>query len=133
MGRIIQIYSDAFIMLWLKLGYLLYLVDRLGEKLCGKLIDRDLWELAFFIRTYGTRDSGIWMHAGAMSVIITEELGERDNETLTRCYFGLQLIARICAIHLGNVAGWLLRPAFDRVRLPRDEGAGRRSNSRQRQ
>ncbi len=33
MRRIIRIYADAFIMFWLKLGYLLYLVDQLGEKL----------------------------------------------------------------------------------------------------
>ncbi len=72
------------------------------------------------------------MHAGVMSDIITEELGEKDNETLTRCYFGLQLFARICAIHLNKAAGWLLRPAFCRVRQPRDEDAGRRSNNRRR-
>ncbi len=99
-------------MVWMKLGYLLYLVDKLGEKLFDSLIDRNWFRLACFIRTYGTNDSELWMYAGAVTEVITEELGAKDNQTLYRCYFGLELFARIFEIHFKRVVRWFLQPIF---------------------
>jgi len=99
-------------MLWMKLGYLLYLVDKLSEKLFDKLIEKNWVNLAFFIRTYGTNNSELWIYAGVVTEVITEELGERDNQTLYRCYFGLQLFARVFEIHLKRVVHWFLQPVF---------------------
>jgi hypothetical protein len=110
--KIIRFYLDMFVVLWMKLGYLLYLVDKLSEKLFDWLIDRRWLDLACFIRTYATNDSGIWIYAAVAAGVIAEELDEGENRTLYRCYFGLQLFARIFEIHLKRAVHWFLQPVF---------------------
>ena len=112
MHKIIRFYLVMFVMLWMKLGYLLYVADELSGKLFDRLIDRNRPDLACFIRTYGTNDSGIRVYAAVMAMLITEELDEADNRTLYRCYFGLQLFARVFEIHLKRSVRWFLQPVF---------------------
>ena len=112
MQKIIRFYLDMFVMLWMKLGYLLYLADDLNEKLFDRLIDRNRLAAACFIGTYGTNDSGIRVYAAVVALLITEELGEGDNRTLYRCYFGLRLFARVFEIHLKRFVRWFLQPVF---------------------
>jgi len=110
--KIIRFYLDMFVMLWMKVGYLLYLADGLNERLFHRLIDRNRLALACFIRTYGTNDGGIWMYAAVVAMLITEELDGGDDRTLYRCYFGLQLFARVFEIHLKRSVRWFLQPVF---------------------
>jgi hypothetical protein len=89
--ELLFIYKDTFWKIWLRLGYLLYLVDRLIEKLFDLTTKIGWFKIAGFIRTYGTGSMDPSTRASAWADTVIDVRDEGENWLLWRCYFGWTL------------------------------------------
>jgi len=109
---------DTLYKLWLKLGWLLYKVDRLNEKLFDKLVDIGWLRLALYLRSYGTMplkskdDFNLFAAAAAYAEYYTERAGHKDNHSINRCYYGLSLFDQVFRYRTMKIVNWFLQPVF---------------------
>ncbi len=87
----IEIYRNTFWLIWLRIGYLMWLVDQLVEKLFDLIVAIfGYGKLASFIRTYGTSNMYAVDQAVHGANVAIEGWGE-ECLGLWRCYYGWDL------------------------------------------
>ncbi len=101
----LNIYRDTFWKLWLRIGYLIYLFDRIVEKLFDLFVATiGHGKIASFVRTYGTHDMEPVTRAAACADIVMESrmkiLDEDENWPLWRCYYGAALFKEVWIYYL---------------------------------
>ena len=90
--ELLLIYKDTFWKIWIRLGYLLYLGDRLVERIFDWTTKAGLFKFATLIRTYGTGSMSPSIKASAWADIVIDVQDEGNNWPLWRCYFGWSLL-----------------------------------------
>ena len=87
--ELLLIYQDTFWKIWLRMGYLLYLIDCLMERIFDFIIAKTSWNnFASFVRTYGTNEVSTIQRAGAWASFLIDIRDEGENWPLWRCYYG---------------------------------------------
>jgi len=90
--ELLLIYKDTFWKTWLRLGYFIYLVDRLVEKFFDLMTKIGWFKLAGLIRTYGTGRTMAITRASAWATTVIDISDEGNNWPLWRCYYGWSLL-----------------------------------------
>lgn len=89
---LVFIYWDTLWKIWIRIGYFIWLIDGLTEKVFDLIVGTiGYGKIASFFRTYGTRSMTPCWKACARASAMIESRDEGENQRLWRCYYGWAL------------------------------------------